>query len=228
MGILLLLKCLQFFDTVGWWQEGHPACKKLSGGVLAWLSAWSEVQTCICPSWCHCHSLSLASVKSRFVIPFWYRPTGVFPDKVPTLRQYAAHKVLPQFNLNVKKYCPFLRRCSAFRILHAIPQLFLQSYSTFSRCKFSILHILPEVSGGWWFPSHGVIVKGCHDYECELHVLQSVAVISPWLSSLEWQALIVCWLKCQPLLATTVCYCRWWQSGYWAGCWGTSSLWCYC
>ena len=31
-------------------QEGHPACKKLSGGVLAWLSVWSEVQTCICPA----------------------------------------------------------------------------------------------------------------------------------------------------------------------------------
>jgi len=27
-------------------QEGHPACKKLSGGVLAWLSVCSEVQTC--------------------------------------------------------------------------------------------------------------------------------------------------------------------------------------
>ena len=26
-------------------QEGHPACKKLSGEVLAWLSVWSEVQT---------------------------------------------------------------------------------------------------------------------------------------------------------------------------------------
>jgi len=26
-------------------QEGHPACKKhKSGGVLAWLSVWSEVQ----------------------------------------------------------------------------------------------------------------------------------------------------------------------------------------
>jgi len=25
-------------------QEVHPACKKLSGGVLAWLSVWSEVQ----------------------------------------------------------------------------------------------------------------------------------------------------------------------------------------
>jgi len=31
-------------------QEGHPACKKLSGEVLAWLSVWSEVQTCICSS----------------------------------------------------------------------------------------------------------------------------------------------------------------------------------
>jgi len=31
-------------------QEGHPACKKLSGGVLAWLSVCSEVQTCIWPS----------------------------------------------------------------------------------------------------------------------------------------------------------------------------------
>ena len=30
-------------------QEGHPACKKSSGGVLAWLSVWSEVQTCIWP-----------------------------------------------------------------------------------------------------------------------------------------------------------------------------------
>jgi len=32
------------------WQEGHPACKKLSGGMLMWLSVWSEMQTCIWPS----------------------------------------------------------------------------------------------------------------------------------------------------------------------------------
>ena len=62
-------------------QEWHPACKKLSGGVLAWLSVWSEVQTCIQPSWCHRHSLSLASVKSRLVLPFQYRLTWVVPDK---------------------------------------------------------------------------------------------------------------------------------------------------
>ena len=58
----------------------HPACKKLSGGVLAWLSVWSKVQTCILPSWCHCHSLSLVSVKSRLVLPFWYRLTRVVPE----------------------------------------------------------------------------------------------------------------------------------------------------
>ena len=64
-------------------QEGHPACKKLSVGVLAWLSVWSKVQTCIWPSWCHCHSLSLASVKSRLVLPLWYRLTWVVPEKGP-------------------------------------------------------------------------------------------------------------------------------------------------
>ena len=64
-------------------QEGHPACKKLSGGVPAWLSVWSEVQTCIWPSWCHCRSLSLASVKSRLVLPFWYLLTQVVLDKGP-------------------------------------------------------------------------------------------------------------------------------------------------
>jgi len=46
-------------------QEGHPACKKLSSGVLAWLSVWSEVHTCVWPSGFHCHSQSLASVKKQ-------------------------------------------------------------------------------------------------------------------------------------------------------------------
>ena len=31
-------------------QEGHPACRKLSGRVLAWLPVWVEVQICIWPS----------------------------------------------------------------------------------------------------------------------------------------------------------------------------------
>ena len=28
-------------------QEGHPAGRKLSGGVLVWLFVWSDMQTCI-------------------------------------------------------------------------------------------------------------------------------------------------------------------------------------
>jgi len=55
----------------------------LSGGLLAWLSVWSELQTCIWPSWCHCHSLSLSSVKSRLVLPSWYRLTRVVAEKGP-------------------------------------------------------------------------------------------------------------------------------------------------
>ena len=64
-------------------RKGIRPVKKLSGGVLAWLSVWSEVQTCVWPSWCHCHSLSLASVKSRLALPFWYRLTWVVPEKGP-------------------------------------------------------------------------------------------------------------------------------------------------
>jgi len=56
------------------WQEGHPACKNLSGGVLTWLSVWGEVQICIWPRWCHCHSLFLAPVN-----PDWfYLPSFTF------------------------------------------------------------------------------------------------------------------------------------------------------
>jgi len=40
-------------------RKGIQPVKKLSGGVLAWFSVWSKVQSCIWPSWCHCHSLCL-------------------------------------------------------------------------------------------------------------------------------------------------------------------------
>ena len=51
--ILLLYFDLGAFSAltllVGW-QEGHPACKKQGGGVLAWLSVWSEVQLAYGPA----------------------------------------------------------------------------------------------------------------------------------------------------------------------------------
>jgi len=70
--------CLQHFDAVGWVAGKASSLQKTELWVLAWLSVWSEVQTCIWPSWCHCHSLSLAPVKSRLVL---YRLTWVVPVK---------------------------------------------------------------------------------------------------------------------------------------------------
>jgi len=88
------------------WQEGHPACKKLSGGVRAWLSVWSELQTCIRPSWFHCHLLSLASVKSRLVLPFWYRLTRVVLEKGPLNRCVCVcHEILVTFLSIPLYYC---------------------------------------------------------------------------------------------------------------------------
>jgi len=80
--IYIYVYCLQCIDTVGWVTGRAPGCPSC-GVVLALLSVWSEVQTCIWPSWCHCYSLSLASVKSWLVLPFWYRLTRVVPDNGP-------------------------------------------------------------------------------------------------------------------------------------------------
>ena len=90
--------------------------KKLSGGVLAWLSIWSEVQACIWPSWCHCYSLSVASVKSRLVLPFLYRLTWVVPEKGPLNGHVCVN------------YCIF--DCSIFHWLT------LSSFAVVSLCSF--------------------------------------------------------------------------------------------
>jgi len=80
--IFLLCYCLAFsaLTLLVGQQEGHPACKKWVVGC--WCGSLSGTR-CIWPSWCHCHSLSLASVKSRLVLPFWYWLTWVVPEKGP-------------------------------------------------------------------------------------------------------------------------------------------------
>ena len=108
-------------------QEGHPACKKQSGGVLAWLSVWSEVQPCIWPSWCHCHSLSLAPVKSRLVLPFWYRLTQVVLEKRPLngCCWWKLHKFsFPHFGGSVAdSYKSFIKSIARFTIVHQMAPL---------------------------------------------------------------------------------------------------------
>jgi len=63
------------------WQEGHPACKKLSGGAL--LSAWARCRVVYSPADATATYRLFASVKSRSVLPLWYRLTRVVPDKGP-------------------------------------------------------------------------------------------------------------------------------------------------
>jgi len=60
-------------------QEGHPTCKKLSGGVLVWLSVWSDVQ------WHMAQLMPLpftVSCFSKIQIGFTFL-TRVVPDKGP-------------------------------------------------------------------------------------------------------------------------------------------------
>jgi len=62
-------------------QEGHPTCKKLEwwgAGVVICLERDADLHMAqLMPLL----SLCLASVKSRLVLPFWYRLTRVVLDK---------------------------------------------------------------------------------------------------------------------------------------------------
>ena len=85
-GLRLFTTVTDFRPSVLWrcWLGGRKGIRPVKNwvvGLLAWSSVWSEVQTCIQPGWCHCHSLSLASVRSRLVLTFWYRLTWVVPEK---------------------------------------------------------------------------------------------------------------------------------------------------
>jgi len=66
-------------------QEGHPACKKLSGGMLVWLSGM-RCRSAYRPADAtatHYLLLQLNQIGFTFlVLPFWYRLTRVVPDAV--------------------------------------------------------------------------------------------------------------------------------------------------
>jgi len=67
-------------------RKGIWPVKNLSGGMLAWLSVWGEMQI-----WCHCHSLFLAPVN-----PDWFYLPG-FTFLVP------AHLGSPRHNPGDRK-----------------------------------------------------------------------------------------------------------------------------
>ena len=81
--VLSLLSVL-WHCWLGIWKSIQPV-KKFSDEVLVRLSVWSEVQiVCIWSSWCRPKTpSSLASFKSRLVLPFWYWLTWVVLEKRP-------------------------------------------------------------------------------------------------------------------------------------------------
>ena len=112
-------------------QEGHPACKKQWWGAGV-VICWSEVQTCVWPSWCHFHSLSLASIKSRLVLLFWYWLTWVVPEKGPWNGCVCAVQSNP---LNV-----ILHKVT----LHVLPHSYKSLASIHSeQCKWTLFCVTP-------------------------------------------------------------------------------------
>ena len=62
-------------------RHAASVCKKMSGGVVLCLERGADI--CMAQLMPLYHSLSLASVKSRLVLPFWYQLTRVVQEKGP-------------------------------------------------------------------------------------------------------------------------------------------------
>ena len=57
------------------WQEGHPTCEKLSGGVLAWLCLGRGTDLHMAQQMPLPFTVSCSS-KSRLVLPSWFYLSG--------------------------------------------------------------------------------------------------------------------------------------------------------
>jgi len=115
-------------------------------GVERGAEAWREVQTCIRPSWCHCHSLSLASVKSRLVLPFWYQLTRVkgkvFPYSLPSVGPGAdpsVQAVSPQVTWSESRHIP----SSSLPLLSARPAFTFVAFHQMALPVNSSTHLIP-------------------------------------------------------------------------------------
>ena len=124
---LYIQSLIYYLPSVLWhcWlgdRKGIRPVKKLSGGMLAWLCVWVKVQTCIWPSWCHCHSLSPAHAVNLdwFYLPgftFLVPAHRVVPDKtqesrktvvyacicVLLLARFLSHLKLPRLSRHITK-----------------------------------------------------------------------------------------------------------------------------
>jgi len=90
-------------------QEEHPACKKLSDELLAWLSVFSEVQMiCIWSSWCHCHPIICCFIKIQIGLTYLVMAYPVCRAKQAVKRVYITTYAVYR---NVVNQCERCGRC---------------------------------------------------------------------------------------------------------------------
>jgi len=68
------------------WLGSRKGIRSVKNWVVGCWCGYRSGVRCKLDGWCHCYSLSLASVKSRLVLPFWYRLTWAVLDKGPLNR----------------------------------------------------------------------------------------------------------------------------------------------
>jgi len=153
------------------------------------------VQTCIWPSWRHCHSLSLALVKSRLVLPFWYPLTRLVSDKVPLNGCVCVLFIIIFGTLSFRtqwwrqssgkqsltwQYCCLLSY--AFNCASVRPNWrFLQSVQRFQFFIRQGLHFFTDLHSAfsqWYTLSqlHNFTAKIKHKLQCKLYVISPMSL----------------------------------------------------
>jgi len=79
--LLLFLLLVSALTLLVGRQEGHPACKNRVVGCQCGCLSGARCRLAYGPA--DATALTLASVKCRLVLPFWYRLTRVVPEKGP-------------------------------------------------------------------------------------------------------------------------------------------------
>jgi len=110
-------------------QEERPACKKLSDGVLAWLSVWSVAQMiCVWSSWCHCHPIISCFSEIQNGLPSWCWLTQVVLEKKAVKHMYVyVWPSCPKYNIGMHSTSMsivWMLRVEIIRVVqwHVVPQ----------------------------------------------------------------------------------------------------------
>ena len=180
-------------------QERHRDGKNWVVGCWRGYLSVCNVQTCRWPSWCHCHSLSLASVKSRLVLPFWYWLTRLVPEKGL---------------LNVCACVRVCFKCLSFRFFGSACCQWTENHV----CVFCLCNKQPQV----WLANNWDNGSVSWQTDTDLSPLQWSWAQGSCLSKSVWQCFSDCWwqLSCRYIgvsafYSTSLFWLQTWPSTSW-------------